>query len=321
MTICKVCYSSNCKFLSDFKPYKDMEWNFQIFTCLNCGSRFALRNPEINYYEILHSTSGSSYGYHYNIATKVKYFLEANLLDKCERYLRKASYKYSEVIDFVKQKNKPLSILEIGCSTGFMTAFFRSQGYDAEGVDISENAIRYAQSTFGPFYSLSPSKECYDLIFHLGLIGCIDKPKEFLSDYVRLLKSGGEMVFNAPNVKSPEQLNELWVSTPPPDLVCLFHDKSFHNILNNQFCVEIKKVYTKGEVINKNIKKSFGKKYTNYPINFRVDSNKPDRRIVTLLKRFLTKVIWLLCGILYDLNIFKKYENEYGLIVTINRKQ
>jgi SAM-dependent methyltransferase len=297
-----------------------MEWNFQIYTCSNCGSRFALRNPEINYYEILHTTPHSSYSYHYDIATKVKYFLKTGQHDKCGDYLRKASYKYGEVIDFVKQKSKPLSILEIGCSTGFMTAFFRFLGYDAEGIDISNAAIDYATSTFGSFYSLSPSAESYDLIFHLGLIGCVDNPKEFLSNYLRLLKSGGEMVFNAPNVKSPEQLNELWVSTPPPDLVYLFHENSFRHILNDQFGVEIRKVYTKGEVTNKNIKKCFSKKYINYPINFRIDSNKPNRRIIILLRRFLKEIILLLCGILYDLNIFKKYENEYGLIVTINRK-
>jgi len=320
MTICKVCDSSFCKFLGDFKPYKDMKWNFEIFACLNCGSRFALRNPEINYYEILHSTPGSSYRFHYNIATKVKYFLKTDQLDKCENYLRKVSYKYIEVIDFVKQKNKPPSILEIGCSTGFMTAFFRAKGYDAEGVDISETAINYAKSMFGPFYSLSPPAKSYDLIFHLGLIGCVDKPKEFLFNYVQLLKSKGEMVFNAPNVKSPEQFNELWVSTPPPDLVYLFHENSFQHILDNQFGVEIRKVYLKGEVVNKNIKKIFGKKYTNYPINFRINSNKPNKGIMTLLKRILKEFISILCGILYDLNILKYYENEYGLIVTINKK-
>jgi 2-polyprenyl-3-methyl-5-hydroxy-6-metoxy-1,4-benzoquinol methylase len=296
-----------------------MEWNFEIFACLNCGSRFALRNPGINYYEILHSAPGSSYGYHYDIATKVKYFLEAKRLDKCERYLKKTSYKYSEVINFVKQKSKPISILEIGCSTGFMTAFFRAHGHDAEGIDVSETAIHYANSTFGPFYSLSPSKESYDFIFHLGLIGCVDKPKEFLSNYVRLLKSRGEMVFNAPNVKSPEQLNELWVSTPPPDLVYLFHENSFRNIFSNQFGVEVRKVYTKDEVVNKIMKRYFGERYTSYPVNFRVARNKADRRIDIFLRRSLKEVIWLLCGMLHDFNIFRKYENEYGLIVTINR--
>jgi 2-polyprenyl-3-methyl-5-hydroxy-6-metoxy-1,4-benzoquinol methylase len=297
-----------------------MEWSFEIFVCSNCKSRFALRNPEIKYYEILHSTPSSSYSFHYDIAAKVKNFLETDQLEKCERYLRNESYKYREIIDFVKHKDRPLSILEIGCSTGFMTAFFRAGGHDAEGIDISERAINHAKSTFGSFYSLSPSTEKYDLIFHLGLVGCLDKPKEFLSYYVQFLKSKGEMIFNAPNVKSPEQFNELWVSTPPPDLVHLFQENSFHRILNDQFGVKVRKVYTRSEVVDKNIRKIFGKKYTNYPIDFRIDCNKPNKGITTLLKRILKIPILLLCGILFELHILKYYENEYGLIVTITKE-
>ena len=320
MTICKVCESDHCEFLGDFKPYKDRGWRFEVFGCSNCGSRFILRDPGINYYEILHATPGSSYGYHYDIATKVNNFLKTNRFDQCERYLKKISYKYSEVIDFVKKKSKPHSILEIGCSTGFMTAFFRACGHEAEGIDISETAIRYATSSFGPFYSLRPSKESYDLIFHLGLIGCIDQPKRFLSDSLRLLKSRGEMIFNAPNVKSPEQLNELWVSTPPPDLVCLFHEKSFQMILSNQFGVEVRRAYLKNEIVYKNMKTLFGRKYTDYPVTFENDRNKRDEGLIDFAKRCLKRVILSIFGVLYELHILKTYENEYGLIITINRR-
>ena len=321
MKICNVCESSHCEFLGDLKPYQDMDWHFEIFGCSACGSRFALRDPKINYYEILHTTLGSSYTYHYDIATRVKDYLETGRLDQCEHYLRKASYKYGEVIDFVAKKNKPLSILEIGCSTGFMTAFFRARGHEAEGIDISETALCYATSSFGSFFSLRPLRESYDLIFHLGLIGCVDHPKRFLSESLRRLKSRGEMIFNAPNVKSPEQFDELWVSTPPPDLVCLFHEKSFPIMLDQAFGAEVRKVYPKGEIIQKNLKGIFGKKYTNYPLPFKRDLDQPDQRIVNVIKRGLKRVIWSSCGLLVDLHIFKKYESEYGLIVTIHRRE
>jgi SAM-dependent methyltransferase len=321
MMLCNVCESSPCDYLGDLKPYQDMDWHFEIFSCSWCGSRFALRNPEVNYYELLHTTPGSSYSYHYDLATKVKGFLQTDRLNQCERYLRKASYKYGEVIDFVKKKNQLLSILEIGCSTGFMTAFFRARGHEAEGVDVSESAIRYATSSFGRFYSSSPLKESYDVIFHLGLIGCVDHPKTFLSDTLRLLKSRGEMIFNAPNVESPEQFNELWVSTPPPDLISLFHEKSFQIIVDHPFGAEVRKVYPKSEVVHKNLKEIFRKTYASYPISFRSNRVQPDENIRASIKRCLKKLLWFWCGVLVDLHMFKKYESEYGLMVTIHRRK
>lgn len=320
MMICQICGSSHCKLLIDFRPYQDMEWHFEILGCSNCGSRFALRNPEINYHEVLHTTPGSSYTYHYDIATKVKEFLQNGRLDQCESYLRKAGDKYGEAIDLVKKKKKLLSILEIGCSTGFMTAFFRARGHEAEGIDISETAIHYATSSFGVFYSTRPLKESYDVILHLGLIGCVDHPKRFLSDYLHLLEVRGEMFFNAPNVQSPEQLNELWVSTPPPDLVCLFHERSFPMMLGDAYDVEVRKVYPKDEVVHKNLKVILGKPYTNYPIQFRRDRDKPDRRIMNVIKRCLQRMMEFSCGIGVDLRMFRRYESEYGLIVTIRRR-
>jgi SAM-dependent methyltransferase len=321
MKICSICESSRCEFLGDLKPYQDIDWHFEIFRCPACGSRFAVRDPKVNYYEILHATLGSSYTYHYDIAAKVRDYLETGRLDQCECYLKKAGTKYGEVIDFVKKKTIQLSILEIGCSTGFMTAFFRARGHEADGIDISETALRYANSSFGSFYSLSPMRESYDLIFHLGLIGCVDHPKRFLSESLRRLNSRGEMIFNAPNVKSPEQFGELWASTPPPDLVCLFHEKSFSIMLDQRFGAEVRKVYPKSEIIGKNLKGIFGKKYTNYPHPFKQDRDQRDQRILMVIKKGLKRVIWSLFGILVDLHLFKKYESEYGLIVTIHRRE
>ena len=269
---------------------------------------------------MLHSTIGSSYGYHYDMAVKVDQFIRGGRIDKCESYLRKASYKYREVIDFIKQKGKPLSILEIGCSTGFMTAFLKANGHEVEGVDISERAIRYATARFGSFYSFEPTHENYDLIFHLGLIGCVDDPKRFLSQYFQFLRPGSEMIFNAPNVSSPEQLNELWVSTPPPDLIYLFSEKSFQNLGGGEYNVDIKRVYTGSEVVYKNIVAMFKRRYTEFPQSFSNYRLKSDQRGTRFLVNFFQTKFRSMSGILFHLPIVKRYDNEYGLIVRMSRK-
>jgi SAM-dependent methyltransferase len=316
---CKICDAPEApKFLSNFRPYSDVDWTFPVYECHQCGVRFALRDPLVNYHEILHSTAGGGYESHYRIAERVKHYLAHGALNKCEQYLlMKAGYKYSELTKFIKTKSKVVSILEVGCSTGFVTAFLRSIGYGIEGIDISESAINYAKSTFGPFYCLQPKKKQYDIVIHLGLIGCVDDPKEFLTGYLDLLKPNGEMFFNAPNVESPKQLGELWVSTPPPDLIYLFNEKSFQYMLNNSFDVSCVKVSAKGEVIWKHVKKIMNKDYNGYPKIFRQNQQVYDGKR-TLIKRMFSRIAMVNAYAIYP--FLKKYDNEYGIFVTIKRK-
>jgi len=318
---CPVCGAKECRFLDHFRPYSDVDWTFDIFSCITCGARFALRDPAIDYYDILHTTEGSSYSPHYEMAATVRGFLENRRLDACERYLKRAAQKYGEVIDFIKKKRKPLSILEIGSTTGFMTAFLRGRGHEAEGIDISQRAIRYAQSTFGPFFSDRPSKAHYDLIFHLGLIGCLDQPRAFLKETLTLLSEEGEMIFNAPNVKSAEELGELWVSTPPPDLVTLFHDGSFRAMVDEPFEVKVRKVDRWNEIVSKNTRTRWRLPYTHFPVSFVQQRSKGLNRMKPLVRRHL-KTAWAgACRLIDLLGPLKRYESEYGLMVTIRRKR
>lgn len=315
---CKICDAPEAqKFLSNFRPYSDADWTFPVYECHQCGVRFALRDPLVNYHEILHSTAGGGYENHYRIAECVKHFLAHGASVECEKYLMKAGYKYAELIRFIKTKSKNVSILEVGCSTGFVIAFLRSIGYDIKGIDISESAINYAKSAFGPFYNLQPKKKQYDIVIHLGLIGCVDDPKGFLSDYLDLLKPNGEMFFNAPDVESPKQLGELWVSTPPPDLIYLFNEKSFQYMLNNSFDVTCVKVSAKREVIWKHFKKIMNKDYNVYPKIFHQNQQVYDEKRV-LIKRMLSRIAMVTAYAIYP--FLKKYNNEYGLFVTIKRK-
>jgi SAM-dependent methyltransferase len=307
--------------LSNLRPYVDVNWVFPIYECNNCGVRFALRDPHENYHEILHSTLGGGYDSHYRVARRVKEYLINNDLHECEQYIKSKDYKYNEVIKFVKTKEKGASILEIGCSSGFITAFFRSLGYDIDGIDISETAINYARNHFGPFYSHHPKKEKYDAIVHLGLIGCVDDPKAFLSGYIDLLKPEGEMFFNAPDVESPKQIGEIWVSTPPPDLIYLFNDKAFKYMVSNSFVVTCKKVRTKGGEIRKNLKIITNRDFQTYPRkllkkhNNSIEKKTPfQRKLARLVKIILYKTYPLLIPFL------RQYDNEYGIFVTIKRR-
>lgn len=319
---CQICDNENISFLQNFKPYVDMDWEFPIFECTHCKTRFALRKEGINYHEIIHMNQNQgSYSYHYYLAEKVKEYLDLNQIEKCEIFLKKASYKYAVVIDYInKITNKNKKILEIGCSTGFLTAFLRAKGFNVIGIDISKLAVKSAINFFGNYYSLKePENYFFDFIFHTGLIGCVDNPKEFLNYYLEKLTLNGVMLFNAPNVESIRQTCELWVSTPPPDLNFLFSKQSFEFIINqNNYNYDITSLYDYEKKAGKMF--HLTKRDSRFPIHFnkiQVDRNsKKSNNLKTLVKLILKKLIVLAT----KCRLLSPIYSEYGLIIKIEKK-
>lgn len=309
MTQCRACLAKNIKQIGTLKSYYEFQWEFEIFECIECGCRFSSRNNEENYHEVLHKIEKSPYEFHYEYAKNIK----ANIHDLkyCEKFLRKRLV-LSLVLDKIHSLPKEARILEVGCSSGYMTAFLHALGYkNSVGVDIATPAIEFAKGCFGDFYyeNVDDFAE-FDLIFHSGLIGCVDSPKEFLHYYVSKLSKNGIMLFNAPNVQSPIELEELWVDTPPPDLVTLFHKNYFENFLElSKHQVACQEISSFALSQQKYRAKFFGGDYVQYPSTF---EKRP--KIYTFFDKNFYKIIYFLD----KMKLLKRYHDEYGLIVEIN---
>jgi len=325
---CKICKSNQVEKLKTFIPYYDKEWSFEIFECQECGTRFALRDESINYHEELHSNQDSPYLDHYIMAEKIKALLEKNELKKCEKILRNKSPVVVEVLEYISSQDKNISILEIGCSTGYITAYLQKIGYkNTLGIDISSYAIDYAKSTFGNFYALKENNmKKYDVIFHTGVIGCVDNPIDFLNYYLDLLTNGGIMFFNAPNVASVKETGELWVSTPPPDLIYLFDKYVFFKKLDNKnYSIKVRTMFTPLNILRKNINKYKNKKNNIYPRSFYKKNNfyKKNKKFVNsknnLIKHIFKIIISFIIRILVKFNILKAFSDEYGIIIKIKK--
>ena len=314
---CKICQSSKVEKIDDFKPYIDKDWNFEIYNCLDCHTRFALRNNSIDYHEEMHKTANSPYKFHYETAQEIKHLL-SNDLKACETILSKKSPVLQDLFTYLKcNRNQNLSILEIGCSTGYITAYLQKIGYqDSLGIDISSSAITYAQSAFGDYYALQeePGKN-YDVIFHTGLIGCVDNPIKFLNHYLNLLSDGGIMFFNAPNVDSVKETNELWVSTPPPDLVYLFKDNIFERVLNGKYALNVTKTLSPLRILKKYVNKFNKSKNNTYPRNF----VSPEISNIKPVNIYVKKMLYITIKILVKIKLLKHYSDDYGLIYQIKK--
>lgn len=282
--ICEICQNDKIFLVCVLKPYYDKEWVFNIFECHNCGCRFADRIVGKDYHSILHDDVESPYSSHYTNAEKMKKC--KNLEELRKIVISKPKFFYAE--QFIRNKvKKGGKVMEIGASTGFFTYYLRKLGYESFGVDVSEKAVNFSNKTFGNYYStdLGQFSADFDCIIFLGVIGCVDDPKEFLNSALNKIKIGGFIFFNAPSMQSLKNQSDLWLGTPPPDLKFIFSKRSLR-IIFNKLSIKNFRIYH-----NISIRESIIKSYyymvlgnvNNYPISY--SANIVKNSIVSKIKK------------------------------------
>lgn len=222
-TTCRVCGSAAAVQAGVVEFYAGFQW--VVWDCASCGCRTTRHDESV--YETLHADAGSSYSRYRELASAcAKQFAERDADGL--RSVLSSHAKYRFVIDEISRLGTGGRILEIGCARGFLTACFVLDGLDVTGVDVSPEAISAAREAFGDHFAVAGSAELasrgpYDVIYHVGTIGCVADPLGLTRQLLQMLKPGGILLFNAPNRDALWSCDQLWFeSAPPPDVVTLF---------------------------------------------------------------------------------------------------
>jgi 2-polyprenyl-3-methyl-5-hydroxy-6-metoxy-1,4-benzoquinol methylase len=101
------------------------------------------------------------------------------------------------------------SLLEVGCSSGFMLhplieLGFKCQGIEPSGVFsefLKNRGLTVHQSLDGLFST--QSNKLFDVIMHFFVLEHIVDPVNFLKTQMDLLKPGGKLIFEIPNSADP----------------------------------------------------------------------------------------------------------------------
>lgn len=101
------------------------------------------------------------------------------------------------------------SILEIGCSSGFMLFPSKEEGHECVGIEPSGVFSEYVKNRGISVYSSvedlaknEPDRR-FDVIQHFFVLEHIATPQAFLESQLRLLNRGGKIIFEIPNVADP----------------------------------------------------------------------------------------------------------------------
>ena len=101
------------------------------------------------------------------------------------------------------------SILEVGCSSGFMLYPLKETGHSCIGIEPSGIFSDYVRgrgievySSLEIFFAADPNKR-FDIIQHFFVLEHISKPQAFLKAQLALLKPNGKIIFEIPNAADP----------------------------------------------------------------------------------------------------------------------
>jgi SAM-dependent methyltransferase len=221
---CRICGSAAVRTVGAVEYLQG--WRLPVIDCDVCGCRFTPHDPGVHD-RFQREPSLSYYRDYHELESQCRALVASRDLAGLTRLLEQ-SPKYRFVINEISALPASARILEVGCSRGYLTAYSILAGRPITGVDVSGDAVQAARASFGDFFAVAGTPEAssgapFDLIYHVGLIGCVADPLAMTRDLLAMLKPGGKLCFNAPNKGALRFPNQLWLdSAPPPDLVTLF---------------------------------------------------------------------------------------------------
>jgi ubiquinone/menaquinone biosynthesis C-methylase UbiE len=133
----------------------------------------------------------------------------------------------------------PGKLLDVGCGKGFFVKACVTAGWDAEGIDVSDTAVRYGQDKLGvkvhlgPIEALKHEVERFDTVTLWATIEHLPKPDETLRDIAEVLKPGGYLFLDTG--RGYDWLDRLLPGTvqwyDPPQHLYVFSDSGLKRLL------------------------------------------------------------------------------------------
>jgi len=206
---CNLCGSDSKKLLF----YKG---EYRIVKCANCDLAFVDPQPDEEEIKRFYSRHQTCYLGSYPKKEKSK--------------LRDANREVKRIRRLLKNA-RGISILDIGCSCGFLLKAATDAGWDAYGVDISEMETEYAQRKYqvkaitANFPAKLPFKNSsFEVITMFDLLEHLTDPLKGLQECHRLLKDSGILVIGTPDFghRRARIEQEKWGHLKPPEHLFYF---------------------------------------------------------------------------------------------------
>lgn len=217
---CPVC-DGDAEIVTTEQPGYQRPTLFSIAQCGTCGAAHALPlETSAAVYELIYSQASLLPGYD----RYARYASQIRRAGDPLAYLGAQEDVYWAVSRYLAEREPARTgpVLEVGCGLGYLTYAMRQRGYDATGIDVSNEAIARARDRYGPFYEAAdvtvlaksdPAR--VDLVVMTEVIEHLPDFYSVMRAVRDLLRDGGEAVLTTPN-RSVYSRNLVWETDPPP---------------------------------------------------------------------------------------------------------
>ncbi|MBU1922626.1 class I SAM-dependent methyltransferase [Patescibacteria group bacterium] len=158
-----------------------------IFRCIDCGVVFLGNDLDDREIKDLYKYYGySAFSNYLSPITKIRY---EKLLDSFEKY----------------RKNN--TIIDVGCGAGYFMLSASNRGWQADGTEISEEAIKLAEEKGqkvlkGDISDLDLKEKTYDVAVLMELLEHSSNPEQIIKKLSCILRPGGLVYITTPNYNS-----------------------------------------------------------------------------------------------------------------------
>lgn len=236
---CPSC-GGNAELVSDAVEGYQEGLRFSIYTCMLCTASFAVpMQVYYDLYELIYRNIRQVPGY----SRYERYAHDVLSVDRPLAYLMSREETYWAVAGHLLQKKrlgKELQILEVGCGLGYFTYALVREGFNACGIDLSREAIAWANDHYGRHYSaetlhtLGTRGKRYDVIVMNQLIEHVVDVNMLVATALTLLAPGGELMITTPN--KSDFPNSVWETELPPVHLWWFTEESLRRLAERHGC-------------------------------------------------------------------------------------
>lgn len=137
---------------------------------------------------------------------------------------------------------KPGRMLDVGCGSGDYIGYFRERGWEAYGVENAGPAAEHASAVRGlavhrgDIFSAGFPDGHFDLVAYFQVLEHVADPREQIRESFRILKPGGTLLVQVPNVESAQfrRHRERWLHLSAPQHLSHFSPATLWKLLGSE---------------------------------------------------------------------------------------
>jgi 2-polyprenyl-3-methyl-5-hydroxy-6-metoxy-1,4-benzoquinol methylase len=191
---CPLCGNNSSKDFPIF--YSLREKNFDSVKCKNCGFIFIVPRPNDSEIALMYSDEyflfdGADFGAHSNT--------------DYETAAVAGSVKFPLILARIRKYRPTGRFFEVGCGMGYFLNFVRENGYEVNGIEISELGAKSCREKFGlnvqksSFEHYEGKPNSFDIIFFGDVVEHLNTPMEMLRKAYSLLAPNGIVAVEVPS--------------------------------------------------------------------------------------------------------------------------